>query len=439
MPILYSLQQNKDLLFFVDKENVFSEKNTTTIITGKNSVGKSRLLRSIIIDCLKKDKFERIIALSNTQYHKFPRYLEISSHGYRLNKYKRLAFESHPFTNESEKTEKTDLHNFIYNFFEKNKIAPFSSAGNFTDLELLKCLQYFILNLSNHEKPFLALEKVLDFLGLDKFIKFDIRVTYRHINALPSEKLPNILKVLEESIKNNDSFTPSELNKLIELKESLKFAEEKTFSLFETSICDLKKLSPLLDFGLCKIFRVNFSKKKQLINYKDLSSGEIAVLSLLLGLSSELVNNSLVCIDEPELNLHPEWQEKIIQLIELVASFYSGCHFFIATHSPQLLSGVTNDNTYILDLSKNKLFNIKNYKNRSSDFQLSEIFNFPGNNNEYLIRKLLIILNKQNTEDDYVLDEESRSMLNNIKDMINQKKIHEEDKVKILFDLLEDF
>ena len=92
--------------------------------------------------------------------------------------------------------------------------------------------------------------------------------------------------------------------------------------------------------------------------------------------------------------LSKEDQEKIIELLEKVSSNYYGCHFFIATHSPQIISGIKNDNTFILDLNTNLLKNSSKFKNRSSDFQLSEVFNFPGNNNEYLIRKLIIILNK---------------------------------------------
>ena len=80
-------------------------------------------------------------------------------------------------------------------------------------------------------------------------------------------------------------------------------------------------------------------------------SGELSVLSLILGLTATIKDDSLICIDEPEINLHPQWQEKIIELIELVSENYYGCHFFIATHSPQLISGIKQNNSFILDLS----------------------------------------------------------------------------------------
>lgn len=212
----------------------------------------------------------------------------------------------------------------------------------------------------------------------------------------------------------------------------------RNISLFNLNDDKLELLGFLIGNGLIRSSRIKFHKNKNILNYGDLSSGELSILSLILSLSSAIENNSIVCIDEPELNLHPEWQEKIIQLIELISSYYSGCHFFIATHSPQLISGIDNKSTYILDLSKNKVSNIINYKNRSSDFQLTEIFNFPGNNNEYLIRKLLIILNKINSEEFYELENESRLMLNNVRELIRLGKINDGDKVKIIFDLIMD-
>jgi len=76
-----------------------------------------------------------------------------------------------------------------------------------------------------------------------------------------------------------------------------------------------------------RVYKIAFSKDKNIFNYSDLSSGELSVLSLILGLTATITDDSLICIDEPEINLHPQWQEKIIELIELVSENYYGCHF----------------------------------------------------------------------------------------------------------------
>ena len=61
MPILYNLEQNKNFLKFIDDDFKLEDKNIYTFLVGKNSVGKSRLLRSIIIHALEENRFNQII------------------------------------------------------------------------------------------------------------------------------------------------------------------------------------------------------------------------------------------------------------------------------------------------------------------------------------------------------------------------------------------
>ena len=205
---------------------------------------------------------------------------------------------------------------------------------------------------------------------------------------------------------------------------------------------DLKTFSAVgygIALDLWKIKKINFIKKGEKISYRDLSSGETSFLTLGLFLLIFLENDSIICIDEPEINLHPEWQSQVINFLNNVFQKFNQCHFFIATHAPQIISGASGENIYIHNLERNTSQNINNIRNRSSDFQLSAVFNFPGNNNEYLIRKLIIVLNKLNTEENFHLDLESQEILRNIEVLINNKKIHEDDKVFVLFNLIKSY
>jgi predicted ATP-binding protein involved in virulence len=68
----------------------------------------------------------------------------------------------------------------------------------------------------------------------------------------------------------------------------------------------------------------------------DLSSGEQHELVLLYELLFKLEPNSLVLIDEPEISLHPEWQEKFLgDLLEMVQ--LSDFDALLATHSPEII------------------------------------------------------------------------------------------------------
>lgn len=77
-------------------------------------------------------------------------------------------------------------------------------------------------------------------------------------------------------------------------------------------------------------------------NLEAHSNGETA-----LGyICSELGDNSLLLLDEPENSLSPAFQKELKKIIEDHARFF-GCQFVIATHSPLLLS---MDNATVFDL-----------------------------------------------------------------------------------------
>lgn len=71
-----------------------------------------------------------------------------------------------------------------------------------------------------------------------------------------------------------------------------------------------------------------------------LSSGEKEFFNLITGLILSGLRNGLVLIDEPELHLHFQWQQVLLNLIfELSKEF--GLQFFIVTHSPKLINTKT--------------------------------------------------------------------------------------------------
>lgn len=67
------------------------------------------------------------------------------------------------------------------------------------------------------------------------------------------------------------------------------------------------------------------------------SGGEKEILNFLLGVFALNVKNGAFIIDEPELHLHPRWQQF---LLELFSDFTKsrGIQFFIVTHSPHFVT-----------------------------------------------------------------------------------------------------
>ena len=67
-----------------------------------------------------------------------------------------------------------------------------------------------------------------------------------------------------------------------------------------------------------------------------LSSGEQHELVLLYALLFQVAEGSLIMIDEPELSMHVEWQERFLGDMKAIAEL-SDCRVLIATHSPQII------------------------------------------------------------------------------------------------------
>ena len=154
---------------------------------------------------------------------------------------------------------------------------------------------------------------------------------------------------------------------------------------------------------------------KEIVSIREASSGEQSIIATILGIASEIENDSLICIDEPEISLHPEWQEKFIDLLMETFSNYEGCHFIIATHSPQILARIQGKNCSILKMDTGQLLSANKYYKKSSDFQLATLLDAPGYSNEYLAREALSIITTIGTG--------------------NIEKLHSSNKLKLLLDI----
>jgi len=75
---------------------------------------------------------------------------------------------------------------------------------------------------------------------------------------------------------------------------------------------------------------------------EELSTGEKTLISKILYLYFKDVKDKVILIDEPELSLHPSWQNKILKLYETFAE-KNNCQIIIATHSPHIIGSAKNE------------------------------------------------------------------------------------------------
>ena len=78
----------------------------------------------------------------------------------------------------------------------------------------------------------------------------------------------------------------------------------------------------------------------------ELSSGEKQLFLRTLAIKMLNPENSIILIDEPELSLHPKWQQKIVDVYRKIGK---NNQIIIATHSPHILGSVRKENIMLLD------------------------------------------------------------------------------------------
>ena len=124
--------------------------------------------------------------------------------------------------------------------------------------------------------------------------------------------------------------------------ESIKTACDEINSIFkdieiESWIIGLKK-----DGSRMPIFRNKTGKE---FDITGLSSGERQLFLRIISLKMMEINNSVILVDEPEISLHPSWQQRIIKVYENIGK---NNQVIVATHSPHVVSSVPNENLRIL-------------------------------------------------------------------------------------------
>lgn len=311
-----------------------------------------------------------------------------------------------------------------------------------------------------------TIKKLLGFLGLSD--EFEIHFRLKHginkfMSNLSSMSVRDFMNYVSSAAQRDLSYLHGKYEfDYLKLKKAFevlnKYCAERDLSRiisFEIFFNELKVTSKLKGFlfdikilaeiGILNIHDVVVKRKSsreqdgwqwwdepfKSFSISDASSGQQCILLNILGIAASIENNTLVLIDEPEISLHPEWQETYIELLMDSFTHVTGCHFIIATHSPQIVSKLSSENCFISLIGKGKIISSSDFVNKSADFQLATIFDAPGIDNEYLKRISVNILSAfSNGSFKY---KEYEGMLNIL--MKNKDKVDEGDSVKKLIDL----
>lgn len=99
------------------------------------------------------------------------------------------------------------------------------------------------------------------------------------------------------------------------------------------------------------IYRLLLTKDDREFDIRQASSGEKEIINFLMGVFAFNVKAGIVLVDEPELHLHPQWENVLIDLfVELAKNTHS--MFILATHSPTFINEETI--SHVVRVSKNE-------------------------------------------------------------------------------------
>lgn len=389
------------------------QENTFTVIVGKNGVGKSRLLSSMVNEFVSQERvtprheiFDDIspiyrneglvIAVSTSPFDKFKmppknrfkdsivltnyRYIGMRSGGpYGASAISLISSATKGILDRFLRNESYDRIRDVFNTLGFLPEALLIFKPNFSSK------RYLTVN----DKISSSKNKI-DVEWLDDFgIEVNSRVM-ENLNFINASDIHKIRKAIDTL---NDIF---QYDKAISI--DLNFEHGEAFSINKAihhNVELLESINILLDFNLIRLMDLKLHKTE----YGDMSlrrasSGEQCMLVMMLGIAGHIRDNSLIFIDEPEISLHPKWQEEFMSLLVRTFSKYRSCQFFIATHSPQIVSRLKGSNCFVTSLTKNEIYSSSHFYERSSDFQLAELFDAPGSRNEYITRLAFALLSK---------------------------------------------
>ena len=159
--------------------------------------------------------------------------------------------------------------------------------------------------------------------------KFYYLVNQKTVNDVPSYLV---------SMVNTEIFKYEDLP----IKEAVRKVCEEINSIFTLLDIDIEMVGVNKDSNNMPLFKNKFGAE---FDINSLSSGEKQLFLRAMTLKMLDINNSVILIDEPEISLHPKWQQKIVKVYESIGE---NNQIIIATHSPHIVSSVKSESLKLL-------------------------------------------------------------------------------------------
>ena len=297
-------------------------------------------------------------------------------------------------------------------FEEKEKICR-DNVGN--EMELYAGLKEFSYNETNNPRneKHIKIKNELDILP--KVIYVPTEINFQKMNVASTTlvqeyKFINIVNT--NLIKDIPSYIATKMisamlkNKNEKVGDVQKKVFDEINEIFENLNIDVKVEDISQDGRNITLFTNSAGDK---FDINELSSGEKQLFLRTLAIKMLNPENSIILIDEPELSLHPKWQQKIVDVYRKIGE---NNQIIIATHSPHILGSVKKENIMLLDKDEDGKIVVK-----TGD----KLYDSYGQPTERILEDIMGLKTTRNQE---IFDR-----LKKIREMVNENK-YETDEFK---------
>ena len=257
-------------------------------------------------------------------------------------------------------TEKSNVNlDIFFEKFEKKNIeeAEKSSIDNYEHklrdfFNALQSYSYYRKNNNDYyqgqiSKRFDNPPKIIYVPAENKFENVETKSTtllrkYQFINIINS----NVIRDIPSYIATRRNYLAT-IEEDLTMKEVTNKVINEINGIFDILELDVKLKGFSKDEKTLPIFENSAGEE---FDINDLSSGEKQLFLRTLSIKMLEPNNSIILIDEPELSLHPKWQQRIIEVYKKIGE---NNQIIVATHSPHILGSVSNENIFILYRNEN--------------------------------------------------------------------------------------
>ncbi|MGL5411057.1 MAG: AAA family ATPase [Cetobacterium sp.] len=245
-----------------------------------------------------------------------------------------------------------DLTNSIEFLFEKDE----SRVKEQTNWEFINYLNSYEYYKKNNPENFSYQILKNNLKVFPKIIYIPTEINFQNIQTQTNmlERHYNFLNIVDTNlISNIASYIATRVTYISNTEEDLtgKEVREKVAKeindIFSILDLDIKLQGLSRDERSMPIFSNSTGEE---FDINELSSGEKQLFVRTLAIKMLEPENSIILIDEPELSLHPKWQQKILEVYKKIGK---NNQIIVATHSPHILGSVPKEHLIILTRDEN--------------------------------------------------------------------------------------